>query len=75
LGRAHQQGLSSVPSAAPRIDLDRIRGDRLLHEALTTGPDPLHLTLVFNLSHTTASRYAAIAQHLLDEQLEQPAER
>jgi integrase len=57
------------------IDLDRIRGDRLLHEALTTGPDPLHLTLVFNLSHTTASRYGAIAQHLLDEQLEQPAER
>ena len=57
------------------VDLDRIRGDRILHEALTAGPDPLHLALVFNLSHTTASRYAAIAQHLLDDQLEQPAER
>jgi integrase len=57
------------------VDLDRIRGDRILHEALTAGPDPLHLSLVFNLSHTTASRYVAIAQHLLDDQLEQPTER
>jgi integrase len=57
------------------VDLDRIRSDRVLHEALTVGPDPLHLALVFNLSHTTASRYAAIAQHLLDGQLEQPAEQ
>jgi site-specific recombinase XerD len=57
------------------VDLDPIRGDRILHEALTAGPDPLHLALVFNLSHTTASRYADIAQHLLDDQLEQPAER
>ena len=39
--------------------------DRILHEVLTTGADPLHLALVFNLSHTTASRYAAIAEHLL----------
>jgi hypothetical protein len=57
------------------VDLDRIRRDRILHEALTVGPDPLHLTLVFNLSHTAASRYADIAQHLLDGQLEQAAER
>jgi hypothetical protein len=56
------------------VDLDRIRKDRILHEALTVGPDPLHLALVFNLSHTTASRYATIAQDLLDDQLEQPAE-
>ena len=38
---------------------------------LAAGPDPLHLALVFNLSHTTASRYAAIAQDLLDDQIEQ----
>ncbi len=50
------------------VRLDRIRADRVLHEALTIGPDPLHLALVFNLSHTTASRYAAIAQHLRDDQ-------
>lgn len=53
------------------IDLERIRGDRMLHEALTIGPDPLHLALVFNLSHTTASRYAAIAQAIMDTQIEE----
>ncbi|MEV7739311.1 hypothetical protein AB0O75_46045 [Streptomyces sp. NPDC088921] len=35
---------------------------------MTVGADPLHLALVFNLSHTTASCYAAIAQNLLDDQ-------
>jgi integrase len=53
------------------ISVERIRRDRVLHEALTAGPDPLHLALVFNLSHTAASRYAAIAQDLLDDQVEQ----
>jgi hypothetical protein len=53
------------------VTVERIRRDRVLHEALTAGPDPLHLALVFNLSHTTASRYAAIAQDLLDDQIEQ----
>ncbi|NGO08303.1 integrase [Streptomyces sp. HC44] len=49
------------------VYLERIRGDRVLHEALTVGADPLHLALVFNLSHTAASRYATIAQDLLDD--------
>src|SRR5450759_3958463 len=53
--------------------LERVRGDRILHEALTIGPDPLHLAMVFNLSHTTANRYAAIAQNLLDDQLDHAA--
>jgi hypothetical protein len=35
------------------------------------GVHPLHLALVFNLSHTTASNDAAIAQNLLDDQIEQ----
>ena len=52
------------------VDLERIRSDRVLHEALTVGPDPLHLALVFNLSHTAASRYASVARHLLDGPLE-----
>lgn len=52
------------------VTVDRIRGDRILHEALTVGPDPLHLSLVFNLSLSTASRYADVAQRLLDDQLE-----
>jgi hypothetical protein len=47
------------------VSVERVRKDRILHEALTTGADPLHLALVFNLSHTTASRYAAIAENLL----------
>jgi hypothetical protein len=54
------------------ITVDRIRADRILHEAFTTGADPLHLALVFNLSHTTASRYSLLAQRLLDGELEHP---
>ncbi|MGH3548720.1 MAG: hypothetical protein ACRDQU_11550 [Pseudonocardiaceae bacterium] len=53
------------------VYLEHIRGDRVLHEALSVGADPLHLALVFNLSHSAASRYAALAQSLLDDQLEQ----
>jgi hypothetical protein len=49
------------------IQPERIRGDRILHEALAVGPDPLHLSSVFNLSHSTASRYAGIAEALLDD--------
>ena len=41
------------------------RADRILHEALAVGPDPLHLSLVFNLSHTTASRYARLVEQFL----------
>jgi hypothetical protein len=37
----------------------------VLHEALTARADPLHLALVFGLSHTTASRYTLIACDLL----------
>jgi site-specific recombinase XerD len=55
------------------VNVDRIRGDRILHEALTVGPDPLHLSLVFNLSLSTASRYADMAQRLLDDELDQHA--
>lgn len=36
--------------------IERIRTDRILHEALTAGPDPLHLSLVFGISHITARR-------------------
>jgi hypothetical protein len=46
------------------VTTDRLRQDRILHEALTASADPLHLSLVFNLSLTTASRYADIAQQL-----------
>lgn len=52
------------------VTTDRLRADRILHEALTAGADPLHLSLVFSLSLATASRYADIAQQLLADQLE-----
>ncbi len=54
--------------------VDRIRADRILHEALTAGPDPLHLSLVFNIAHDTATRYASIAEQLLADELEQATE-
>jgi hypothetical protein len=57
------------------FSIDRIRGDRILHEALTAGPDPLHLALVFNLSHSAASRYTGLALQLLDGEIERSAEQ
>jgi len=46
----------------------------VLHEALTARADPLHLALVFGLSHTTASKYTLIACDLLDGQPAEAAE-
>ena len=40
----------------------------MLHEALTARADPLHLALVFGLSHTAASKYTLIACDLLADQ-------
>jgi integrase len=54
--------------------IERIRADRILHEALTAGPDPLHLSLVFGISHNTALRYTTMAERLLSDELEQPVE-
>jgi integrase len=51
----HQRGIS----------LEHIRRDRILHEALATGADPLHLALVFNIDHTNAMAYANAARNLL----------
>ncbi|MFE9328707.1 integrase [Nocardia sp. NPDC052278] len=53
--------------------VDRIRRDRILHEALATGPDPLHPTLVFGICHNTAASYAAVAEHVLGDELEHPS--
>ena len=55
------------------VSIERIRRDRVLHEALTARADPLHLALVFGLSHTTASRYTLIACDLLADQAGQDA--
>jgi hypothetical protein len=45
--------------------LERLRIDRQLEEALTHGPDPLHLAAVFGLDPKTAIRYAENARVLL----------
>lgn len=66
--------LGTEPVAADYLDkhlllgapLERIRRDRILQEALATGADPLHLTLVFNIDHTTAKSYADAARKLLN---------
>ena len=54
--------------------IERIHADRILHEGLTAGPDPLHLSLVFGISHNTARRYTTVAERLLSDELEQPVE-
>jgi hypothetical protein len=50
--------------------LERLRVDRQLEEALTHGPDPLHLAVVFGLDEKTAIRYATAARQLLETQIE-----
>jgi len=55
----------------PGVSLEHIRRDRILHEALATGADPLHLALVFNIDHTNAMAYANAARSLLSSPAEQ----
>jgi hypothetical protein len=50
--------------------LERLRVDRQLEEALTHGPDPLHLAVVFDIDEKTAIRYAATARQLLETRIE-----
>ncbi|MGJ6966953.1 tyrosine-type recombinase/integrase [Streptosporangium sp. G11] len=52
--------------------LERLRVDRQLEEALTRGPDPLHLATVFGIDDKTAIRYANAARHLLESTPETP---
>ncbi len=52
------------------VQLEQIRGDRVLHEALAVRADPLHLAAVFHLSTATAIAYADIARSLLERPVE-----
>jgi len=47
--------------------IEQMRTDRQLEEALSAGPDPLHLAAVFGISHQTAIRYAHAARQLLTD--------
>jgi integrase len=53
--------------------LERLRVDRQLEEALTHGPDPLHLAAVFGLDDKTAIRYANAARQILETEAERHA--
>ncbi len=64
--------LDDDTTLAVRSWIDRRTGE--LRADRRTGPAALGPGLQ-PVAHTTASRYAAIAQHLLDDQLEQPTER
>ena len=55
--------------------LEQLRIDRQLDEALTAGPDPLHLAAVFGIGDETAIKYAAAARHLLASAAEEQPPR
>jgi site-specific recombinase XerD len=48
----------------------QLRIDRQLEEAITHGPDPLHLAAMFGIAENTAVRYARAARQLLTTDLE-----
>lgn len=64
LGHQRRPGLTAT--------LERLRIDRQLEEALTRGPDPLHLAAMFGIDDKTAIRYANAARHLLQTAAETP---
>ena len=53
------------PFRGQAATLERLRVHRQLDEALTQGPDPLHLAAVFGLDSKTAIRYAENARRIL----------
>ncbi|WP_433754713.1 tyrosine-type recombinase/integrase [Nocardia sp. CA-135398] len=59
---AFLQNLRGLPA-----NLERLRIDRQLEEALACGGDPLHLAAVFGIDPSTAIRYATNARKLLDD--------
>ena len=69
--RAARAGAAPPLLASEGLPLERIRRDRILQEALATGADPLHLSLVFNIDHTNAMAYANAARSRLSSPAEQ----
>ena len=64
-GPVTTRGHRSATLRGQAATLERLRVDRQLEEALTLGPDPLHLAAVFGLDPKTAIRYAENARTLL----------
>ncbi|WP_234321762.1 hypothetical protein [Streptomyces xanthophaeus] len=69
-GRASNHWISG-PMRRQDATLERLRVDRQLEEALTHGPDLLHLAEVFGLEEKTAMRYADSARAPLEQAAEQ----
>ncbi|MGW1405393.1 hypothetical protein [Streptomyces sp. NPDC002403] len=61
---------TSAAMSGQDATLERPRVDRQLEEALTHGPDPLHLAEVFGLDEKTAMRYADSARRLPERPVE-----
>jgi hypothetical protein len=56
------------------VNLERLRIDRQLEEAVAVGGDPLHLASVFGIGPDTAIRYATNARQLLDADHAEPSD-
>ena len=70
--------LGTRPVSPGYLDKHQLRGislEHILHEALATGADPLHLALVFNIDHTNAMADATAARNLLSSPAEQAPSR
>ena len=64
LGPVSQPWINRILRGLPAT-LERLRIDRQLDEAITSGGDPLHLAEVFGISDSAAIRYADVARQLL----------
>ncbi|WP_433521534.1 hypothetical protein ACQPZ2_01350 [Nocardia pseudovaccinii] len=69
--RAISVNALTAPFRRQAATLEALRVDRQLDEALTHGPDPLHLAVVFGLEESTAIRYCAAARQLLQTPAEE----
>lgn len=69
--RAISNNALTAPFHRRAATLEALRVDRQLDEALSHGPDPLHLAVVFGLDETTAIRYCAAARQILQTPTEQ----
>ena len=69
--RAISDNALTAPFRRRTATLEALRVDRQLDEALTHGPDPLHLAVVFGLDETTAIRYCAAARQILQTPAEE----
>ena len=70
LGPVSAPWLHTIVRGLP-VTLEQLRVDRQLDEALTHGPDPIHLAAVFGLDAVTAIRYADAARQILESAAEQ----